>query len=180
LPAGAAGEICIRGTCLSPGYWNNPQRTAEKFVLAPSPRCHGDRLYRTGDIGFVDANGDLRFVGRLDDQVKFMGHRIELGEITRAILSLDYVLDAAVLLVARPSISTDLIAAFVEFSKGATEGRLVSDLRDLLPAYMIPRLVVPVQSLPRTDRGKVDFAHLRLLAAERDIPWQSDGPDHSS
>jgi amino acid adenylation domain-containing protein len=164
LSAGNVGEICIRGTCLSQGYWNDELRTRERFIDYPAAGlgCQ-TRIYKTGDLGFIDTDGNLHFVGRVDEQVKYMGYRIELGEINRAILSLPYVVDSAVLLAPEPAVFIDIIVAFVELSGDTSSGKVSIDLRGLLPPYMIPRLVIPVNAIPRNDRGKVDFTILRNM-----------------
>src|SRR5262249_43103393 len=99
VPTGTTAEIWLRGSSISPGYWRDEGTTRERFVHNPCSGSPGDRLYRTGDLGFVDNNGDIHFVGRVDDQVKVMGYRVELGEIVHALQSLPEVGDAAALLV---------------------------------------------------------------------------------
>ena len=78
---GETGEICVRGTCLTLGYYNDPERTAAAFVQNPLHHRYPERIYRTGDLGRMNERGELVFVSRRDHQIKHMGHRIELGEI---------------------------------------------------------------------------------------------------
>jgi amino acid adenylation domain-containing protein len=158
---GDVGEICIRGSSVSPGYWRDPERTRHAFVENPAGPYAGDRLYRTGDLGFWDAGGDLHLVGRRDDQVKWMGYRIELGEITVALEALPGVEDAAVLLLPDEAGTVEQLVAFVVLASGTGSAEVVTGLRRRLPPYMVPRRVVALERLPRTDRGKVDREALR-------------------
>ena len=83
-PAGEPGEICIRGSRLTHGYYADPERTKEAFVQNPLNPYYPERIYRTGDIGKYNCRGELMFLSRKDNQIKHMGHRIELGEIEAA------------------------------------------------------------------------------------------------
>jgi amino acid adenylation domain-containing protein len=162
-PIGEAGEICIRGSSLSPGYWNDPVRTQQAFAHHPRGGVAGDRVYRTGDLGHWDADGQLRLVGRRDDQVKWMGYRIELGEITVALQAVPGVVDAAVHLLPVRGDDAEQLVAFVVPAAGATDAGILATLRGRLPHYMVPKRLVSLPALPRTDRGKVDREALRRL-----------------
>jgi len=157
------GEICIRGSSLSPGYWNDPDKTRQVFVENPVSSVPGDRIYRTGDLGFWGSDGQLRLVGRRDDQVKWMGYRIELGEITTCLQALAEVDDAAVMLLPDRDGQNEQLVAFVVFAEGGESGTVLRELRERLPAYMVPRRIVGLKTLPRSDRGKVDRERLRHL-----------------
>ena len=151
-PIGVAGEIAIAGTGLANGYLGRPDLTCERFV--PHPFRAGERLYRSGDRGCWLADGTLRFLGRLDDQVKVGGHRIECGEIEHCLLQVPGVREAAVLV--RDTVGGAQLAACV----GGIEHDRLSDLRAhlkrRLPDFMVPTLLTIVDRLPLTAGGKVD------------------------
>ena len=84
------GEICVKGTCLAHGYFNNEEKTREAFVQNPLQNMYPERIYRTGDLGYYKG-GELYFASRKDYQIKHMGHRIELGEIETAVNAIDFV-----------------------------------------------------------------------------------------
>ena len=152
---GAEGEICLRGTCVTLGYYNNPEKTAEAFVQNPLNTAYPEVIYRTGDIGKYNEHGELVFVCRKDSQIKHMGHRIELGEI-----------DAAAGKCAEVSRSCCLYDAdakrIVLFYVGEVEeAALLSFLGEYLPRYMIPANLVRLPAFPLTDNGKIDRRTLR-------------------
>ncbi len=157
---GEIGELCIRGSGVSPGYWNNPVKTSQAFVTNPLTCRNSDALYRTGDLARQRADGGFEFIGRKDSQVKYMGYRIELGEIENALMSLGRIRSAAVLFCEDQRINDEGLVAFVEVDDEQDAKGIVAELKSLLPHYMLPRLIIPVQHLPRTDRGKIDRVKL--------------------
>jgi amino acid adenylation domain-containing protein len=157
LPAGASGELLIGGAGVARGYWRRPELTAERFVPDPWGPSRGARLYRTGDLVRQRADGELEFLGRIDQQVKLRGFRIELGEIEAALASHPAVREAAVLLRGELPGGSGLVAYVV--ATGAEEGQirtLRGWLGERLPGYMVPTAFVELESLPRTPNGKVD------------------------
>lgn len=152
---GIAGEICVAGTALSLGYYNAPQETAKAFVQDPNVSAYPQTMYRTGDMAYYDANGDLCFVGRMDFQIKHQGHRIELSEIENVMLGLNGV-RRAVCLYDGPS---DKIIAFYCGEARAERVRVL--LRGKLPPYMIPHKCIPVENFALTENGKIDRKKLR-------------------
>jgi surfactin family lipopeptide synthetase A len=184
LPAGVPGELYIGGTGLSPGYWNRPDLTAERFVADPFSADPGARLYRTGDRARWRPDGTIECLGRLDHQVKIRGFRIELGEIEAALARVDGVAQAVV--VARDDTPGEkhLVAYVVPtiqpLGPSVTAGDLPVDavplraatlratLRVTLPEYMIPTSFVFLDALPRTPNGKVDRTALPAPGAEVD------------
>lgn len=152
------GEICVSGTCVALGYYRNPEKTAEAFVQNPLNDVTYERIYRTGDLGKWDANGNLVYVSRKDFQVKYLGQRIELGEIENAAMKLDGVTRACVLFDAARK-------KLVLFYTGEKEKKAVSEeLRALLPQYMIPGKIIPLDTMPMTKNGKIDRSALKQTA----------------
>ena len=152
---GESGEICIGGTCLTMGYYNNKKKTAEAFVQNPTNTAFDELLYRTGDIGRYNEYGELVFVCRRDSQIKHMGHRIELGEIESAALKCDGVSRAICLYDAEDK-------RIVLFYVGAPDDKELSAyLGGLLPRYMMPAAIKHLPTMPLTDNGKIDRRYLR-------------------
>jgi amino acid adenylation domain-containing protein/thioester reductase-like protein len=169
VPMGVPGEICIAGIGLARGYLNRPDMTAEKFT--PFPAAPGGRLYHSGDLGKWRPDGELVFLGRIDDQIKVRGYRIEPGEIASWLRSHPQVADAAVMKGDRAG-ETDALLAFIRVGNQGLEigdrlgGTLQSYLAERLPGYMIPDRIIPVDSMPLTPSGKIDRRALLSMAAE--------------
>jgi amino acid adenylation domain-containing protein len=154
-PIGVCGELHIGGAGLARGYINRPEVTAEKFLPNPFSDEPGARLYRTGDLARYLADGNLEFVGRIDNQVKIRGFRIEPGEIESMLLQHSSVRDAVVL--AREVGPGDKrLVAYVITKDAPDVGVLRNFLREKLPDYMVPSVWVLMDSLPLTPTGKVD------------------------
>jgi D-alanine--poly(phosphoribitol) ligase subunit 1 len=152
---GEIGELLISGTCLAKGYLNDTEKTRRQFT-PPPPGCNlEERVYRTGDLVRQAAEGDYVFVSRKDQQVKWMGYRIELGEIEASLLAHEKVKDAAVILVTIANSDLNELVAITEVEDGFDVQSLALYLKDRLPAYMIPKRFVRLNSIPRTDRGKI-------------------------
>jgi amino acid adenylation domain-containing protein len=167
VPIGAPGELCIGGEHLARGYLNSPVVTAERFVpnpFAPAPRHSDDppsRLYRTGDLVRYARDGQIEYIGRIDQQLKVRGFRVEPGEI-EAVLSQHPAVSEAVV-VARPDdMGRNVLVAYVvpETGRGLLGGELRAFLKDKLPDYMIPPTFVTIEALPLSPNGKVDRAAL--------------------
>ncbi len=152
---GEEGEICVRGTSVTLGYYNDPERTAAAFVQNPLNQAYPELIYKTGDIGRYNEAGDLVFVSRLDDQIKHMGHRIELGEIeVNADMLPGVRMSACVYDAAKGKI--------VLFYVGEpTERELTAQLKARLPRYMLPNRTVRLDALPLTANGKLDRLALK-------------------
>jgi thioesterase domain-containing protein/acyl carrier protein len=163
VPVGVAGELCLAGDGLARGYLNRPELTAEKFITNPLPEEPGERLYRTGDLARWRADGELEFLGRMDQQVKIRGYRIELGEIENVLRQHEQVKDCVVL--AREDRPGDkrLVAYLVVKKKAEPNivvGSFRSYLKSKLPDYMVPPHFVVLESLPLTPNGKLDLKAL--------------------
>ncbi len=149
------GEICIRGTCLTLGYYHNPEKTAEAFVQNPLNDRYPELIYRTGDLGKWNDRGELVFVSRKDYQIKHMGHRIELGEIEVNVNMMDGIQTCCCIY----DKATDKIVLFYVGQREMKE--LVTVLRDKLPRYMIPNKVIQLDTMPLTANGKLDRVTLK-------------------
>ena len=154
VPIGAPGEVCIGGVGLARGYRHRPDLTAERFV--PSPFAAGERLYRTGDLGRFRADGNLEFLGRIDDQVKVRGHRVEPGEIEAALAAHPGVRAVAVLARDDGAAGPQLVAYVVPRPPAATTEELYGFLAARLPSFMVPARFVELAALPLTPNGKID------------------------
>jgi amino acid adenylation domain-containing protein len=158
---GLKGEICIGGAGVSRGYIGRADETAQKYVPDPYGAQAGARMYRTGDQGRVMPDGRIDFLGRLDGQVKIRGHRVEIGEI-EALLKQHAEVKAALVQVQKEGNNQPRIIAYVVFhhrqSGSITE--ILSHLRKQAPDYMRPSIIVPLDSIPLTSNGKVDWKML--------------------
>ncbi|WP_169731661.1 non-ribosomal peptide synthetase, partial [Streptomyces fradiae] len=156
VPAGTAGELYLAGDGVARGYENRPALTAERFVA--DPFSAGGRLYRTGDVVRWDADGRIEFIGRADGQVKIRGFRIELGEIENALADCPGVARAAVAVVDSPSGSKQLVGHLLPEEPAARPhpDAVRAKLAGMLPAYMVPAVLLPIDELPLTPNGKVD------------------------
>jgi amino acid adenylation domain-containing protein len=158
---GEVGEICIAGNGLAKGYLNNPEKTASAFVQSPLI-LDGERFYKTGDLGRRLPDGNLEYLGRKDRQLKFMGYRIEAGEIEQVLLSIPWVKDAAVdLLESKLGYGVLELVAFWEAEGEIDVLTISAELKKLLPGYMIPKRFIRVEKMPRCDRGKIKLDALK-------------------
>ncbi|MFG3191581.1 amino acid adenylation domain-containing protein [Streptomyces omiyaensis] len=158
-PLGEEGDLYIAGTCVALGYAAAPRLTAGRFLPDPGAPLPGGRMYRTGDRARWLAEGELEFLGRLDDQVKVRGYRVELGEVQAAFLQVPGVRAAAVVAPSGPGGRT-LAAFYVPEDGPLPRAELVRALKAALPAYMVPTRLVALDALPLTPTGKVDRAEL--------------------
>ena len=152
---GEPGEICIRGTSVTLGYYNNPEKTKESFVQNPLNTAYPEIIYRTGDIGKYNEHGELVFVSRKDYQIKHMGHRIELGEIEANVNMVEAI---------------KICGCIYDNEKGKialyyvgdiASGELVKLLKEKLPRYMIPNFVEQLEEMPFTANGKINRVALK-------------------
>lgn len=155
-PIGVPGELYIGGQCLADGYVNDPERTAERFIPDPFGKP-GDRMYRTGDLARFWADGNMEFLGRVDNQVKIRGYRVELGEIETVISQHPKVSNAVVIVYEEEPGDKRLAAYVVTHREDVVPvPDLRNFLRERLPEYMIPVSFVFVSAIPVTTNGKVD------------------------
>jgi len=162
VPRGEVGEICIGGAGLARGYVNRPEEDRQRFVTLPAANGNGDsrRIYRTGDLGRLDSEGNIEFMGRADGQVKIRGYRVELTEIESALAECHGVAAAACAVREDVPGLPHLVAWVVSANGPVDELRLRSELGNRLPGYMIPSRVESIGELPRLVSGKLDRAAL--------------------
>ena len=154
------GELCVRGTSLAMGYYNNPEKTAAAFVQNPLNTSYPELIYRTGDLAYVNDSGEIIFKGRKDSLIKHMGYRIELGEIEHALIdTLGIVKYACVVY----QYEKKAITLFYEENNGVTEVEIRKGLAEVFPRYMIPTVYHCMEELPRNTNGKID----RLLLSKK-------------
>lgn len=156
---GETGEIYLRGTCVTLGYVNNPEKTAEAFVQNPLQSAYPETVYRTGDLGYFNQYGELVFVCRKDAQIKHMGHRIELGEIEAAASSCEAVTRACCIY------NSEAQKLLLYYTGEIDAEALLQFLRTYLPKYMMPTNAYRLEKMPLTPNGKLDR---RALAAKKD------------
>lgn len=168
---GDAGEIYIGGAGVARGYRKNPALDAERFVRDPFNSANGDRLYRTGDLGRFLPNGEIEFLGRLDEQIKIRGFRVEPGEIANALNSYPGIRASAVMLLGGENTEKRLTAYLVvEPGAAVTVSGVRLALSKRLPEYMVPTLFKKLPSLPMTPNGKIDYKSLPLQAESANLP----------
>lgn len=155
VPIGVVGEIHVGGENLAKGYLNNPELTSQKFIPDPFSKNPGARLYRTGDRGRFLPDGNIEFLGRVDNQVKLRGIRIELGEIESVLCSHPSI-HAAVVAVSGTEGAERLIGYVVRNRSAVAASELRRFVRDKLPEHMTPASFVMLETLPLLPNGKVD------------------------
>lgn len=154
-----AGELCVCGTSLSKGYWNNKEMTRRNFVTNPLIKEYDEVMYRTGDLVHYDENGLLCYLGRKDFQIKHMGYRIELEEIENAILRANIVNKACVLY----DNDAKKIVLVYSGSEELDAATLLKEISKVLPKYMVPSVCIYEKVFPCTESGKLDRKKLALL-----------------
>lgn len=152
---GTTGELLVRGPTVMRGYWGDPERTAAKLVASPIDRHLGDPIYRTGDLVQEMDDGNYRFLGRSDNQIKSRGYRIELGDIEAALVAHPDVAGAAAIAVPDDMISNRIIAYIAGSTDMDTE-QVKSFCATRIPKYMVPETLLVTDELPMTSTGKLD------------------------
>lgn len=151
------GEICVRGTALALGYYNNSEQTALSFPVNPLNSAYPERIYRTGDLACYTPDGELMFCGRKDFQIKYMGHRIELEEVERAISAVSGVERCCAVF------DGEKQKLYGFYIGNMDKKELYASLKEKLPVFMIPSSLINIDSFPLTKNGKID----RKLLLER-------------
>lgn len=163
---GEIGELCVRGSSLAMGYYNNPEKTAAAFVQNPLNRFYPELIYRTGDLAYQDESGKIIFKGRKDSLIKHMGYRIELGELEHiAVNILKLVSNSCVVYNKKKK----AITMIYEKSEAVTALSLKKAFASQVPKYMVPSDYIQVDILPRNTNGKIDRLKLTQMVNESQI-----------
>lgn len=170
VPVHVAGEIYVGGAGVARGYLNRPELTAEKFVRNPFSNDPSARLYRTGDLARYLANGEIAYLGRIDEQLKILGNRIEPNEIV-TVLDRHASVAASRVVARQDACCEKHLVAYVVPNPGTepAAGDLRSFLEKELPHYMVPSVFVQLESFPLTPNGKVDRAALPMPTSENTL-----------
>lgn len=144
------GEICIAGTSVGLGYYNNDEQTEKAFTINPNVKGYGERIYKTGDLGYYNEAGEIMFNGRKDFQIKYQGHRIELEEVDKAIMEVPEVVRSC-------TIFDEEKSKLYGFYIGDIDKKeLNARLRETMPVYMMPTFLIQREEFPMTKNGKID------------------------
>jgi D-alanine--poly(phosphoribitol) ligase subunit 1 len=153
---GEIGEICVRGSGVSPGYYNEKEKTTRAFMQNPANPYYRDIIYRTGDLARHNEWGELVFSSRKDNQIKHMGNRIELGEIETAANALESV-EAAICFY-----DTEKAKIVMVFQSAEADNTVIlKSLSDKLPKYMFPNILQRIEEMPYNRNGKIDRGKLK-------------------
>jgi amino acid adenylation domain-containing protein len=164
-PVGVPGELYIGGAGVARGYLNNQEVTEKSFISNPNPQNGDHIIYKTGDLVKWLSDGNIQYLGRIDDQIKIRGNRIEIGEIQNVLQKHPNVKQSAVLTEDVVNNEKQLIAYLVTETDIDKEN-IIAFMRDRLPDYMIPRMLIRLPELPLTSNGKID----RNALPKRDLP----------
>ena len=158
VKTGEVGELCVRGTGVALGYFNNKGKTEEVFVQNPLHDLYEDRVYRTGDMVKINSHGEIEFVSRKDFQIKHKGNRIEMGEIEVAVNSIPTITNAACIF-DQPN---DKIVLYYTTSDGQKLD-IINLIKDKIPTYMFPEVIVSLKAMPYNMNGKIDRIELKRM-----------------
>jgi amino acid adenylation domain-containing protein len=154
-PDGETGQICVTGPIVALGYYGNAEMTEKSFVQNPLNPNFREIIYKTGDLGRFAPDGNLMFHGRMDRQIKHLGHRIELGEIEETAKLIDGVTDCCALY------QKERETLYLFYTGSATSKDIVLRFRSSMPAFMVPRKLINLDELPHLPNGKTDMQTLK-------------------
>jgi amino acid adenylation domain-containing protein len=158
VPAGEIGDLYISGVGLSPGYWQDEEKTNAAFIARPGSQNPADRIYKTGDLAKFGEDGLVYYLGRADSQIKSRGYRIELGEIETAMNALNHTEECAIVAINTGGFEgVSICCAYVPLNgSDASPTRLRTELSKVLPNYMMPARWMHFDRLPKNANGKID------------------------
>ncbi|NFL97255.1 amino acid adenylation domain-containing protein, partial [Clostridium botulinum] len=174
LPIGVIGELCVGGDGVARGYLNREELNKEKFI--ENPYVKGEKIYKTGDLAKMLPDGNIDFLGRIDNQVKIRGYRIELGEIEKELLKNEKIKEAVVI-DRKDQGGNKYICAYVVAKSELNVDKIKEDIANELPIYMVPSHIVQLDSMPLNQNGKIDKKSLREVGdyiVEKYIPAQNE------
>ena len=151
------GELCVYGSSLSPGYWDDEEKTNEKFVCNPCNKFYKERMYLTGDLVFYNERGELVFAGRKDFQIKHSGYRIELGEIESAAMGKEEISNVCA------SYNKEKKEIVLFYQGDIPEDEIRDYLLTIIPKYMVPTAYYKLNKFPYNDNGKIDRKKLEEM-----------------
>jgi acyl-coenzyme A synthetase/AMP-(fatty) acid ligase len=154
-PDGEIGQICVTGPIVALGYYGNAEMTEKSFVQNPLNPNFREIIYKTGDLGHFAPDGNLMFHGRMDRQIKHLGHRIELGEIEETAKLIEGVTDCCALY------QKERETLYLFYTGPASSKEIVLHFRSSMPAFMVPRKLINLDELPRLPNGKIDMQTLK-------------------
>jgi amino acid adenylation domain-containing protein len=157
--SGEMGEICVGGPVLALGYYGDSERTKKSFIQNPTQHNYIDLIYKTGDFGVYNSQGNLEFIGRKDRQIKYLGHRVELDEVECAALKNTHIYEAAVIF------DNEKEVIYLFYVGDEEKKDLILDLRKQIPSFMVPRKVIKLDEIPKLPNGKVDY---KFLASKKE------------
>jgi acyl carrier protein len=169
VPVGVPGELCVGGMGLAAGYLNQPEQTAERFIAHPFSKNESARLYRTGDLARFLPDGNVEFLGRIDQQVKIRGFRVEPAEV-KAVLERHPMVKQAAIIPYDDKLGEKRLAAYLVTNKAIKTEDLRPYLVQHLPEYMVPSALIAVDDIPLTRNGKVDVRALPSPQQEQSKP----------
>jgi amino acid adenylation domain-containing protein len=158
VKVGETGELCVRGTGVALGYYNNKEKTQEVFVQNPLHDLYEDKIYRTGDIVKYNENGEIEFVSRKDFQIKHKGNRIELGEIEVAINSISEVTNATCIF---DQVNDKIVLFYTTLNNEELD--IINLVKDKIPVYMFPEIIKHLKVMPYNMNGKIDRIELKRM-----------------
>lgn len=158
---GESGELCVRGICLSLGYYERFDKTDEVFIQNPLNHRYRDLIYRTGDIVKYNDRGEIIYLCRKDSQIKYQGHRIELGEIDSAGYSIEGIRQACAIY------DGEKIIFYCSISKEITEKTIYAELKKKVPKYMMPKVIKILDDIPLNVNGKIDRVWLNKISKDK-------------
>ena len=160
IKEGEEGELCVRGTSLAMGYYNNPEKTSLVFIQNPLNKSYPEIIYKTGDVVSINEFGEMVFKGRKDNLIKHIGYRIDLGEIEHVVINVLKLIENGCVVYNN---SKKEITLFYESTNEILLNEFRKQISTILPKYMIPTSYIKIDKLPKNTNGKIDRLHLKNI-----------------